>query len=296
MYHGVMIYLFFTFVGGLFVGSFLNLVSDRVIRNESILFGRSKCENCKKSLAPKDLVPLLSFILVKGKCRYCKTKLSLYYPLAELVTGLLFVGAAYYTQVFSVMEVPTVVKFLYLLIIGSVYIVLFLTDAKFRLIPDKISFFGVAVVLLFIIANLVYGLWMARSALMGDEFGKYLIQAGFWKNMVVTNLRQFGVLLASSLAIALFFWLLVAITKGRGMGGGDIKLGFLIGLVNGFPYNVAAIFMGFLLGTLYSLFAIFFKKKTVKDTIPFGPFLIAGSVIAFVWGEVLIRWYFGLFG
>ena len=131
MYHSVMIYLALIFIAGLFVGSFLNLVSDRVVRGESILFGRSKCENCKKSLAPKDLVPLLSFILVKGKCRYCKTKLSLYYPLAELMTGLLFVGAAYYTQVFSAMSVPTVVKFVYLLVIGSIYIVLFFTDVKF---------------------------------------------------------------------------------------------------------------------------------------------------------------------
>jgi prepilin signal peptidase PulO-like enzyme (type II secretory pathway) len=91
--------------------------------------------------------------------------------------------------------------------------------------------------------------------------------------------------------ICLFFLLLVWATKGRGMGWGDVKLGFLIGLVNGFPYGFEAIFFGFVFGAIYSLVLILLKKKTVKDTIAFGPFLILGSVFVLIWGERILNWY-----
>ncbi len=297
MYNGFMlfIYYFLVFIGGLFVGSFLNLVSDRVVRKESILFGHSKCENCKTNLGPKDLIPLLSFIFIKGKCRYCKTKLSLYYPLAELLTGLSFAGIAYFLGVFTNSDATNIVKFVYLAVIVGTYIVLLLTDLKFRLIPDKVVYFAIITVLAFILVSNVYGLYSSYKVLSADTFGRYLIKAGFWHNELIYALRNIGILLASSFIIAFFFWFLVFITRGRGMGGGDIKLGFLIGLVNGFPYNFAAILLGFVLGSVVSLIFVALRKKSIKDTIPFGPFLISGSVIAFVWGEKIITWYFNLF-
>ena len=79
------------------------------------------------------------------------------------------------------------------------------------------------------------------------------------------------------------------------MGGGDVKLGFLIGLFNGFPHNILAVFLGFLLGSLYSGFMILLNKKSLKDTIAFGPFLILGSIISFIWGQEIIFWYLNLF-
>lgn len=291
-----MLYLLLTFIGGIFIGSFLNLVADRVVNGGSILFGRSQCDNCKHLLGPKDLIPLLSFINTKGKCRYCGIKLSFYYPLSEILTGLAFMGVAAYVGLFNGYSTAKLVSFAYISVIACIYIILFLTDIKYRLIPDKISFFGISFVLLFTIGNLIYNLVTSYNILKNDDFGKYLIQAGFWTNQLQSSLRGFGIVFGSAFLIGFFFWLLVFLTRGRGMGGGDIKLGFLIGLVNGFPYNIAAIFLGFLLGSIFSVFAILLRKKSIKDTIPFGPFLILGSVLAFVWGPQLVSWYLGLFG
>jgi prepilin signal peptidase PulO-like enzyme (type II secretory pathway) len=99
----------------------------------------------------------------------------------------------------------------------------------------------------------------------------------------------------SAFVIGLFFFLLTKIKDGKAMGGGDVKLAFLIGLFNGFPYNVLAIFLGFLFGSVFSLGLILMKRKTVKDTVPFGPFLILGSVVALIWGSQIIDWYINLY-
>ena len=93
----------------------------------------------------------------------------------------------------------------------------------------------------------------------------------------------------------LFFLSLIKITRGMGMGGGDVKLGFLIGLFNGFPVNIIAIFVGFLSGALVSLVLVLLKKRSMKDTIAFGPFLIFGSILSLVFGQQILNWYIGLF-
>ena len=107
-------------------------------------------------------------------------------------------------------------------------------------------------------------------------------------------LRNAGMSFAGAFGISLFFLLLIFLTKGRGMGGGDVKLGFLIGLVNGFPLSVVAIFLGFLIGAMYSLLLVLFKKKSLKGTIPFGPFLIIGSYLTVFFGNFLFEWYLRL--
>ena len=281
--------LLIIFLIGLFVGSFLNVISDRVVRNEAIFFGRSHCDTCKHKLAPKDLVPLLSFIFIKGKCRYCKTKLSVYYPTAEILTGLVFV-LAYFTK--SVL--PAVVF--------CAYIVLFLTDAKYTLIPNKVVIPAIIFVFGFLLVTNIYTLFSLRTNLENDalgkykgSIGKYLLRTDFYNARVAETLKHLGLTLFSSLSISLFFIFLIFITKGRGMGGGDVTLGFLIGLFNGFPTNILAIFLGFLFGTIFSLGLILTKQKSIKDTIPFGPFLIVGSVVAYFFGKQLLSWYFGLF-
>ena len=274
--------LLIIFLIGLFVGSFLNVISDRVVRNEAIFFGRSHCDTCKHKLAPKDLVPLLSFIFIKGKCRYCKVKLSFYYPTAEILTGLVFV-LAYFTK--SVL--PAVVF--------CAYIVLFLTDAKYTLIPNKVVIPAIIFVFGFLLVTNIYTLFSLRTNLENDAIGKYLLRTDFYNARVAETLKHLGLTLFSSLSISLFFIFLIFITKGRGMGGGDVTLGFLIGLFNGFPTNILAIFLGFLFGTIFSLGLILTKQKSIKDTIPFGPFLIVGSVVAYFFGKQLLSWYFGLF-
>ena len=294
MLQQVLLYIL-TFISGLLFGSFLNLVSDRILTKDKILTGRSKCNSCKKPLEAKHLIPLLSFMIQKGKCAYCKKKLSWYYPASEILTGLMFMGAAYLSSVFIAVSYSTIISFVYLLIVGSAYIVLLLTDLKFKMIPNKIVYPAIIFVLLFMILNSSLYLFLYHRQLSADAFGVYLLEAGYLQIQVYNMLKALGMVLLSSTVIAGFFAFLVAITKGKGMGGGDIRLGFLIGLFNGFPQNIIAIFLGFIIGATLSLALVMLKIKTLKDTVPFGPFLIAGSVIALVWGAEIWDFYVNLF-
>ena len=276
------------------MGSFLNLVSDRIITGEPILFGRSHCDFCKKVLKPKNLVPLFSFIFQRGKCEKCGFRLSLYYPVSEVLTGGLFLYAAYLSTVLVSTSAKNIVSFLFLATVFSLFAIMLLTDAKHFIIPDKIVFLAIAFVLMYIASTYIFDLINLHLKLSNDTFGVYLIKAGYWDMQVLSGVKSFGLIITSSLAIAGFFLLLVLLTKGQGMGAGDIKLGFLIGLVNGFPINIIAVFLGFVLGAVYSVFLITFGKTTLKDTIAFGPFLILGSLICLLYGPTILNWYLNL--
>lgn len=282
-----LIYYIFLFLLGLFAGSFLNVVADRSITGESILFGRSHCDKCKKLLTFRDLIPLLSFLIHRGKCRSCSTKLSFWYPLSELLTGFAFVLALYVSKGFTIL-------FFFLIVVLSFFVVLFLTDVKYYLIPTKVVVPAIVFLFLFGVLSRVYSLGEYYLRLQGDTFGRYLLNVGFWNIQAEAIIKSYGIQLLSAVFIGLFFWLLVLITKGCGMGGGDITLGFMIGLFNEFPRNILAIFLGFLFGAMYSLPLVLLKKKGMKDIVPFGPFLIAGSVVALVFGPELVNYYLNL--
>lgn len=279
------------FVFGLFFGSFLNLVSDRILKKLSILKGRSKCDSCGTKLGVKNLVPLFSYLFQRGRCASCKQKLSWFYPMSEIMTGLSFLVAAINTNVVRTPDLISILLFIHVAGALSFMIVLFLTDAKYQIIPDKIIYPAIFFVLFSLIAVYATDLLVYRERLSSDTFGKYLLAAGFWNQAVITYLKGFILLLGSSFVISFFFVVLIWVTRGRGMGGGDVKLGFLIGLFNGLPYNFLAIFLGFVIGAVYSLILIFLRRKGLKDTIAFGPFLILGSVVAFLWGQYIVDWY-----
>ena len=208
---------------------------------------------------------------------------------------MVFVGVAVYTKIFVNFSTPTLFVFIYLAIIMSFYIVIALTDFKYKLIPNKIVYPAIIVVITFLMLNTLIYFYLYHKQLSSDPFGVYLLEAGYLKMQIFAALKTFGILLLSAVGIAGFFYFLVVITKGKGMGGGDIKLGFLIGLVNGFPFNIIAVFLGFVLGALVSVFLILLKKKSIKDTVPFGPFLIVGSVIALLFGPYIWEYYINLF-
>jgi leader peptidase (prepilin peptidase) / N-methyltransferase len=180
-------------------------------------------------------------------------------------------------------------------VILSVFVVLFLTDVKFHLIPDKIIYPAIIFALLFICLLAFVDLKIYHDKLAADAFGAYLLKTGFWHTRFIDVLKHLAVTIASSFLISLFFLVLILVTKGRGMGGGDVKLGFLIGLFNSFPGNVLAVFLGFLFGSIYSIVLIALNKKGVKDIIAFGPFLILGSLVAFIWGQEILIWYLSIF-
>ena len=133
-----MLALYF-FILGLVMGSFLNVVVDRVSKGQSILYPPSHCPHCRHRLAWYDLIPLISYIQLGGKCRYCKEKISLFYPLLELVTGIAFV-IAYYAALST-----GILYIVYLLLMTSVFIVVFFTDYKYGLIPFYVVIFGVLI-------------------------------------------------------------------------------------------------------------------------------------------------------
>lgn len=244
--------LSFIFIGGLFFGSFLNVLIDRLPKGRSVIGGRSYCDHCKKNLAWYDLVPILSFLLLKGKCRYCHNPLSLYYPVVELITGLLFAGVVFFLGR-PTTNVITIVTVIYYLFIMSSLIVVFFADLKYGIIPDKIifpmAFFSLSY--LFLIHNSLFTIHM----------------------------------LAAVGAFAFFFFLFF-ITRGKGMGFGDVKFSFLMGLFLGFPSIVIAFYIAFLTGAIYGCILIVWKRKILFGTsVPFGPFLVFGTLTVFFFGE-----------
>lgn len=284
----IFIYVIIVLIGFL-VGSFLNVVADRLLRDENFIKGRSKCEFCLTELRANDLVPVISFVYLKGRCRYCTEKLSYYYPIAEIMTGALFALMAWYSGVVAYFTFDNAVEFLYLILIMSVFIVIALTDFKEKLIPDSVVFFGVIVSFLFGIFIVAYNYYNLQQLVNDNFLGKYLIEAGYLDQQLKRMITSLFYTYISTVGIFLFFYLLIVITKGRGMGGGDLKLSMLIGLFNGFPLNIIAIFMGFLLGAVVSVFLVGLKIKSIKDTVPFGPFMVAGSILTLFYGDLILK-------
>ncbi len=241
------------FIIGLSVGSFLNVVIDRLPRNESIICDRSHCDKCKKILAWYDLIPLLSFAYLQGKCRYCNHSLSNQYPAVELITGISFaLIASNYS--FDLLVVNELFRIIYILIFSSSMIAIFITDLKYRIIPDEVLVFLGFSTLLFIFI--------------------------FERTQIVPNI------LSAVISSALFLFLVI-ITRGRGMGMGDVKYAFLMGLILGIPKIIIGLYTAFLTGGIISIILILLGLKKMKSTIAFGPFLVLGTVVTFFWGNYL---------
>ena len=291
---GIFYYLLI-FVGGTFVGSFLNVVADRLISGESILLGRSHCDFCKKPLGPKNLIPIFSFLAQKGRCAFCGKKLSRFYLVSEILAGLAFTLAAYYSGVLKSFSFRDFWDFLFLSITFCLYIIIFLSDLKYYLIPDIIVYLGIVSTVIFVLCGYAMDSYTYYQKLAADPVGRYLIKVGFWNDQLKYFLDSVGLTFGSALVIALFFLLLVWLTKEKGMGAGDIKLGLFIGVFNGFPGNFIAIFLGFVFGAVISLFLIISRRKTLRDSVPFGPFLIAGSIISLLYSSNILNWYIHLF-
>lgn len=245
--------LFFTFLFGLICGSFLNVCIYRLPRGESIVFPPSHCPSCQKRLRAKDLVPLLSFILLKGKCRYCGEKIHWRYPLVELINGLGWVAIIY----FCGFTLPGVVG----LLLFSFSLVVALIDLEHYLILNNLVVF-------FFLCGIIFSFISDELSLKGRVLGTLV---GF--------------------AIPFF---LALISRG-GMGGGDIKLCAAMGFWLGFPGVFQAIFIAALVGSVIGVALLITKIKKRKDPIPFGPFLMLGFFLVFLFQEQLQSWYWSLF-
>lgn len=246
-----MFIFFLLIVIGLCVGSFINVLVDRIPRSESVLFGRSHCDYCGKELRWYDLIPVISYILIRGKCRYCKKKLSIQYPLVELLTGILFITAFF---VESPMTILQYVLLFFDLGLMAISFALFLMDIKYRILSDQL------VITFFIFACCRF--------LLGNP---------------MSILPHIGIGLLSVLPLLLIF----LFSKGRAMGFGDVKLIFCIGFLVGFPQIIVAYYVAFLTGACLGIILVLDKKKKFSESLPFGPFLLLGMTISILWGNYL---------
>lgn len=279
----------FSFVLGASVGSFLNTVSRRLLRNEAIL-GRSHCEHCGKTLLAKDLIPILSFFFLSRKCRFCQKPLSWHYPLGELATALLFAFTSFYFF-------PQLLFIFYLFIIESLLIIVFTTDFLASVIPVRVVYLGIVLSFLYEVGTRAVGLGGSYFLALKDPFARALYtETDFFRNKVFFETLPLLWAIVGASVIALFFWLLRFLTKGRAMGEGDPPLGFWVGMVAGFPSVTVALFTGFLSGSLVSVYLLLSHKKKFGQYVPLGPFLVLGTLLAVFFGEELINWYIGSFG
>lgn len=251
------------FFFGLIIGSFLNCVIYRLEKGQSFLSGRSFCPYCKQKLNWQDLIPLLSFFILNGKCRYCYKKISWQYPLVELATGILFVLIMVFMTPI-VFTASVVLTTLWLFFIVSILIIIFVYDLKHYLILDKVIYPAIAITFLYNFINSYFILHTSHFIL----------------NTV------FAAFIASAFLYSIFF-----ISKGKWMGFGDVILALLMGLLLGWPKIFLALFGAFFIGAIMGIGLIIFQKKTLKSEVPFGPFLITGTLIALFWGQAIINWY-----
>jgi len=260
---------FFIFLLGLDVGSFLNCVIYRLEINQSFLTGRSFCPDCKHKLSWYDLIPVFSFLVLKGKCRYCQKPISWQYPFVELATGLLFLLIFNFqfsiSNEFLIFNFQNLLVTGYLLLITCFLIIIFVYDLKHYIIPDKVIFPAI----------FVSGIWYFVSSIFFNLYTGYEILNTIY----------------SAIGAALFFLIIVLVSRGNWMGIGDIKLAFLMGFFLGFPRILFALFSAFLFGAIMGIGLIILKRKSLKSEIPFGPFLITGTILALFFGEKIMNWY-----
>ncbi|MBW6440973.1 prepilin peptidase [Patescibacteria group bacterium] len=279
--------LLFIFIFGLIIGSFLNVVIFRLETEEKIVNDRSKCLSCNHVLNWYDLVPVFSFLFLHGKCRYCSKKISLQYPIVEILTGLSFVSVGIFFP-FS-LSVALLLKWIFLFYIFSTLIVVFFYDLRHFIIPDKVIFPAMVVGLIY---NFVVDFILNRYTRLDYIFTGNGLEAQFY--LLIFGSHFFNTVFAAFLGFLSLLSILL-ITKGRGMGGGDVKLAFLMGLVLTWPAIIVAIFSSFILGSIYGVTLILLGKKKMSSMVPFGPFLVVGTVLGLFWGNEIMSWYFQSF-
>ena len=267
------------FILGLCLGSFVNALVWRLHEQEhetgkkkpnkkylsqlSIAKGRSMCPHCKSELATKDLIPVLSWLSLTGKCRSCNKYIPVQYPLVELTTALLFV-ASYIWWPLAFNNSQIVVFVLWLIVLVGL-MALLVYDMLWMLLPNR----------------LVYPLGVVE-----------VVQVTF---QVITSAKPLTALFSVVMAIAIgggIFYILFQVSKGKWIGGGDVKLGWLLGLIVGTPArSLLFIFIAAILGSLVSIPLLVTKRLKRTSTIPFGPFLIIGAIITQLFGASLLHWY-----
>ena len=269
-------FLLIIIILGLCLGSFLNAFVYRLHENTqiktknnklSITKGRSICPSCKHVLGPMDLLPVLSWIFLRGKCRYCHKPISIQYPLVELLTCVLFIASyLYWPLQFNGFGIIGLIVWL-IVLLGLIALSIY--DFKWMELPNKIVF----------PITYLYSAYLVFIAIFYHAFHRALIS--FLAGLILFTL----------------FYAIFQLSQAKWIGGGDVKLVFLLGLLSGGPVMAfLLIFVASLLGTFYALILYPIKRKMLNTKIPFGPFLIMATIIVVLFGAKLLSWYTSLLG
>lgn len=234
---------------GLALGSFLNVVIYRLMYGGSFLTGRSACPSCGHVLGARDLVPILSFFALKGKCRYCAKPISRQYPAVEFAVAALFI--------LLWIRFGVTPAFALLALSAMFLVIIFVYDLRYGLILDRVALPAIAVA-------------VAASFTRGLPWTSILLGAGVG---------------------FLVFYLQFVISKGTWVGGGDIRLGALMGALLGWQGVILALFLAYVGGTAVAIPLLILKRKQMKDPIPFGTFLTAATMFTLLYGDGIIEWY-----
>lgn len=249
---------------GLCLGSFINAAVWRLKHKKDIFLDRSECTKCHYKLGVLDLIPVFSWLALRGKCRKCSKPISVQYPLVELATAALFVLSLAFWP-FGFESVNNIFQFAVWLLACVALVFLFVYDLKWLILPDKavfiLAFLGVSMAILY--------------SIQADSF------SAFFQDVI------FSLLILSGFYLLLFIY-----SKGKWIGFGDVKLGVgLALLLCNWQLAIVALFLANLIGTLVFLPLLALKKVGRSSQIPFGPFLIVGTIVAFLFGSDIISWY-----
>lgn len=257
-YLGHTSYLFIFFFGLIF-GSFLNSIIWRLWDNIAIISkARSICVHCRHQLSWKENIPLVSWLVLKGRCSYCRKNISIYYPLVELGVAASFVLVAYH---YLPMENYSELFLLRDLIFTAFLVVIFVQDLRYQIILSNVVWVGAVFGLIMNVSFLNYDFnSLALGALIGGGF----FGAQYW------------------------------LSSGRWIGGGDVRLGVMMGLWLGWQNTVVAIFLAYIVGAIFAVFLLITKRARRDTAIPFGTFLAVTTMVSLYWGQYLIQWYVGL--
>lgn len=259
--------IFILLVTGLCFGSFINAFVWRLHEKKDWLNDRSECIYCHHKLAAIDLIPVISWLLLRGKCRYCRRSISVQYPIVELITTVLFIASFLLWPIHLVGYSIALFALWLVIVIGLVALALY--DIKWMILPSKLIYFLYIAALLMAAIHIYYSnnhISMAISYLIAS-----LIGGGI-------------------------FYILFLVSKGKWIGGGDVRLGFLLGLIVSTAQNsLLLIFIAAFLGTLVSIPFMLSGKLKKTSMIPFGPFLIAAAYIVQLEGFNILTWYSHVF-
>ena len=230
------------------MGSFFNVILLRLDRKGGILTGRSECPKCSAQLKWYDLIPVFSYLYLRGNCRYCKAEISIIYPLVELTTGLSIVA------LFWINGLTINPDIIYQLFIISLFLFLIFFDALYLILPDKIIFPAIVIAFLF--------------------------------DVIFRKPELFNLILSGFL-FGLAFGIIYVVSRGLWMGFGDVKLVFAIGLILGYPLGLFAIISATWVAALWGIVLVLLKKANLKTALPFGSFLSATTIIFVIFKDII---------